>query len=159
SEKSMLAATRVFLFIALSAVLGLVACQSHQPVYRPVATDSFEQTLRVWRQARPGSAAKKLQHQQIIEAAENMLLMQRDDGGWPTGTHPLRQLTAAEREAFIAKKSVQDSSFRHHNVFPQVYYLSHVYLQTGDVRYRNAAREGLKWVMRHQFYNGGWPQQ
>ncbi len=148
---------RLILFLLGFVVLGLCACQTHDPIYRPVATDSFERTLAAWRRARPGGTAQVLPQQQIIEAAENMLLMQRADGGWPTSTHPLRRLSEAERQAFIANKGKNDSSFRHHNVFPQVFYLSHVYLQTGDVRYRNAARDGIKWVTGHQFYNGGWP--
>jgi len=145
--------------LLLIVFCALAGCQTHDPVYRPVATEDFDRTLASWRKTRGGHDIQPLSKQQIIEAAENMLLMQRADGGWPQSTHPLRHLNPDERERFLANKNRRDSNFRHHNGFPQVFYLSHVYLQTGDVRYRNSAREGIKWVVASQFYNGGWPRE
>ncbi|MBU2884228.1 pectate lyase [Gilvimarinus agarilyticus] len=141
--------------------LLLVGCTSHEPVYRPVSTAGFEQNLALWqtRAQSPNAPKKRYAADNILAVADNLLLMQRNNGGWPSGQHPFRPISDAERLQYLKDQNAKDASFRHHNIFPQIFYLSNVYLQTGDVRYRNAARKALKLVLASQIYNGGWTAQ
>lgn len=141
---------------ALLWVTLLAACAHDSPVYRPIATDDFAQSLERWNKRHPDRDITPYNATQILAVADNLLLMQRNNGGWPAHTNPFRRLSGDEKLRFLKDQNAADASFADNNVFAQIYYLSHVYLQTGDVQYRNAARRALQLVMSAQLYNGGW---
>lgn len=144
------------LVTGLFSALVLIGCTAHQPVYRPIATDAFAESLEQWSALHPDKRIEPHDRHQILAIADNLLLMQRNSGGWPANRNPFRKLSDDERLQFLKDQNAQDGSFANHTMFPQIFYLSHVYLQTGDVRYRNAARKGLRLVLAAQLYNGGW---
>ncbi|MDO3387704.1 pectate lyase [Gilvimarinus sp. SDUM040013] len=149
------------LSILLAALMGVVGCTAHEPVYREIPTANFASVVDFWHQQSGLSGAQKSQYPpaDILPVAENLLLMQRNNGGWPAYHNPFRRLSDTERLQYLKDQNAKDSSFRNYNIFPQVFYLSHVYLQTGDVRYRNAARRAIRLIMASQVYNGGWTLQ
>lgn len=146
--------TRTIAFVLL---LALSACSHQPPVYRPVATDGFERVLDFWQQTHPNENVDLYSQEQVLAIADNLLLMQRNSGGWPANINPFRKLSGDQRLQFLKDQNAQDASFANANIFPQIFYLSHVYLQTGDVRYRDSAKKAFRLVMTTQLYNGGWP--
>jgi PelA/Pel-15E family pectate lyase len=147
---------RIFSVVLLLTVAG---CAHRLPVYQPVATDNFNPLLAFWHSHHPGQSTPTYRRNQIIAIADNLLLMQRNNGGWPANINPFRVLSAADRLAFLKDKTRTDASFANANITPQIYYLSHVYLQTGDVRYRDGAKKAFRLVLGAQLYNGGWSQK
>ncbi|WP_157484922.1 pectate lyase [Gilvimarinus polysaccharolyticus] len=143
--------------IVLLFTLG--ACGHQPPVYRPVATDGFTRVLDFWQRSHGDQQVDLYDQNQILAIADNLLLMQRNNGGWPANLNPFRKLTAEQQQIFLQQQNAHDASFANGNIFPQIFYLSHVYLQTGDVRYRDSARKALRLVMSAQLYNGGWSQK
>lgn len=137
----------------------LGACSHQPPVYRPVATDGFTRVLDFWQRTHADQKVDLYSQDQILAIADNLLLMQRNNGGWPANLNPFRKLTGDQRLQFLKDQNARDASFANANIFPQIFYLSHVYLQTGDVRYRDSAKKALRLVMSTQLYNGGWSQQ
>ena len=144
---------------ALILLLILGACSHQPPVYRPVATDGFAQVLGFWQRTHPNETVDLYSQEQVLAIANNLLLMQRNSGGWPANINPFRKLSGDQRLQFLKDQNARDASFANANIFPQIFYLSHVYLQTGDVRYRDSAKKAFRLVMATQLYNGGWPQQ
>ena len=90
--------------------------------------------------------------------AENLLLQQRDHGGWIQNRDPLQFQDAAGREKLLAEKSRSEGSFDNRNVYTQVAYLAAAAEQLNEPRYRIAAERGLRYLLRHQLKEcGGWP--
>lgn len=146
---------------ALALLVLLSACASHEPVYRQIPTTGFSKVVGYWHQQMGVDTPDQPSYspQDILPIADNLLLMQRNNGGWPAYLNPFLVLSSDERLQYLKDQNAKDASFRHHNIFPQVFYLSHVYLQTGDVRYRNAARKAIRLILASQVYNGGWTLQ
>lgn len=142
----------------LVALLFVAGCSTQEPVYREIPTTGFAKGLAHWQSLRRGASSKPPLYaaDNIIAIADNLLLMQRNNGGWAAHQNPFRKLSRDERLQYLKDQNAKDASFRDYNIFPQIFYLSHVYLQTGDVRYRNAARKALRLVIASQLYNGGW---
>ncbi len=93
------------------------------------------------------------------DIAENVLLYQRDIGGWPKNIQMQNPLTEDEKDDLIALKSET------HNVttdngatFQEMTFLSKMYRQVPDERYKKAFLLGLDYILEAQYENGGWPQ-
>jgi PelA/Pel-15E family pectate lyase len=140
---------------SLLLLLTLGAC-ARSPVYTSIPMEDFGDAINHWVNRTRETDVGLYKPHQILEIADNILLYQRDNGGWPTNKHPARILTEEEKAQILADKSRLDGSFDNRNVYPQVEYLSWVYLQTGDIRYREGALNGLRYTLDKQYENGGW---
>lgn len=109
----------------------IMQAEKNQPVYRP---------------------------EQIREIAENILLFQRENGGWPKDYDMLAVLTDEQREKVRLSRASADTSFDNHNVFPQVEFLARAYQTTGEAKYREGAERGLDFILSAQYPSGGFPQ-
>lgn len=90
---------------------------------------------------------------------DNVLLYQQTTGGWPKNIYMPAELTAAEREeALKAKNDVNESTIDNKATTTEITYLSRLYLATGTEKYREAALEGIGYLLKSQYENGGWPQ-
>ena len=92
---------------------------------------------------------------QIVEIADQMIRYQNPDGGWPKDLDYLA-LVPEEEVRRLRGTSLNHSTFDNHTTFPQVEYLSQVYLQTGTPRFREAAARGLAYILAEQRPSGGW---
>ncbi|WP_111642215.1 pectate lyase [Marinimicrobium alkaliphilum] len=133
----------------------LSGCTMSQPIYSEIALDDFGDAIKHWEDQQRDDEAGHYDANQIIEIADNILLYQRANGGWPVNRHPTRKINEAERAQILAEKPFLDGSFDNRNTYPQVEYLSWVYLQTGDIRYRQGALDGLRFTLEAQYDNGG----
>lgn len=90
--------------------------------------------------------------------AENLLLLQRNHGGWVQNQDPLRVLDADARTRLLQDRALPEGSFDNRNVYTQVAYLAAAAEQLGEARYRAAALRGLSYLQQHQLPAcGGWP--
>ena len=90
---------------------------------------------------------------------EQVLLYQRVTGGWPKNIDMARPLTDEERAQVLADQQRRDDSTTDNNATnTQMTYLARLYQGTHDVRYRDAVRRGLEYLLSGQYANGGWPQ-
>jgi len=97
--------------------------------------------------------------EEITEIADNILLFQKVNGGWPKNYDMLAILTDKQKEA--VKKSVKDTStttFDNGTTHSQVEYLSKVYTATHDEKYKTGCLKGIDFILSAQYSNGGWPQ-
>ncbi len=124
--------------------------------FEPIPLDDFSDVIKHWHDQNVPSKKGYYQPQQIIEIANNLLLYQRENGGWPTNKDPLRVLSKEERAQLKAEYKALDSSLDNRNTYPQIRYLAAVYQQSKDKKYRDAAIRGLLYILDHQYANGGW---
>ena len=93
------------------------------------------------------------------EVAENVLLYQRNIGGWPKNIQMQKPLTPAEKQDLIALKTdLNEITTDNGATCQEMLFLSKMYAQVPDERYKNAFLSGLDYLLKAQYDNGGWPQ-
>ncbi|MDN3673186.1 pectate lyase [Flavobacterium branchiarum] len=94
---------------------------------------------------------------QII--AENVLLYQRNIGGWPKNIEMQKPLSDTEKQSLIALKSdLHDITTDNGATYQEMLFLAKMYKQKPDERYNKAFLSGLDYLLEAQYDNGGWPQ-
>ncbi|OJW20711.1 MAG: pectate lyase [Planctomycetales bacterium 71-10] len=150
--------TRTFL-LALAASVPAVALADD-----PIPTRGFGSASHHWRRLKlerfiePTLDQPAYRPEQFREIAANILLFQREDGGWPTNYDMTAILTPDQREAVAATRSRRDSSFDNGNVHSQVAYLARAYAREPEPAWRSACERGLDHMLAAQLPNGGFPQ-
>ncbi|MDR0745309.1 MAG: pectate lyase, partial [Mediterranea sp.] len=90
---------------------------------------------------------------------DQTLAFQRCTGGWPKNIDMARKMSDEELARVLEDKSRQnDSTIDNNATTMQMIYLARLYRQTGDVRYRDAFRLAVEYLLSGQYENGGWPQ-
>ncbi|WP_194765966.1 pectate lyase [Tamlana sp. I1] len=91
--------------------------------------------------------------------AENVLLYQRDIGGWPKNIQMQNPLNTTEKAALIKQKnSTKEVTTDNGATIQEMLYLSKMYRQIPDPRYKEAFLKGVQYLLEAQYNNGGWPQ-
>lgn len=98
-----------------------------------------------------------------IMKAENMLLWQRTNGGWPKEPHNDfsgydKVQTAAEILKATNEKNNTDTTIDNGHTVTEVRYLLTAYKATNNPEYLAAAARGIDFLFEMQYDNGGWPQ-
>lgn len=90
--------------------------------------------------------------------ADNMILFQRANGGWPKNYDMKAILTPEQVEKVAATKAILHTTFDNETTYTHIYYLAQVYTATKIEKYKEACLKGIQFVMDAQYANGGWPQ-
>ncbi len=123
----------------------------------PLSLSGFSDAIHHW-QNRHGSEYPRYTPEQVREIADNLLLLQRDHGGWAQNQDPLRIIAETERAGIVVDAGNPNGSFDNRNVYTQIAYLMGASERLGDERYRAAALKGLDYLLSNQFETcGGWP--
>ena len=91
--------------------------------------------------------------------AENILLYQRNNGGWPKNYDRDKKLNKNAKKVLLALKNRNDTTFDNGATHTEVRYLAKAFKKTGDPRYKEAALKGIEFMLDAQYANGGWPQR
>jgi PelA/Pel-15E family pectate lyase len=95
---------------------------------------------------------------EAIRIAENVLLYQRNTGGWSKNIDMARVLPADERAAIAADKTQTDSTIDNGATTTQIRFLARVYAATRRELFHEGVMKGLRYLLEAQYPNGGWPQ-
>ena len=91
--------------------------------------------------------------------AENVLLYQRDIGGWPKNTLMQKTLTVGEKAELLEMKADSKGCTTDNGAtFLEMTFLSKMYSQVKDERYKQAFLKALDYLLEAQYPSGGWPQ-
>lgn len=91
--------------------------------------------------------------------AENVLLYQRDIGGWPKNIQMQDELSDKQKKDLIAlKKTAVETTTDNGATSQEMLFMSRMYAQVKDERYRESFLKGLNYLLEAQYANGGWPQ-
>jgi PelA/Pel-15E family pectate lyase len=95
---------------------------------------------------------------EIIKIAENILLYQRSNGGWPKNYDMQAILTKKQADSLISTKNILHTTFDNSTTYTHIEYLAKVYSLYNVEKYKKACLKGINFVLSAQYQNGGWPQ-
>lgn len=100
---------------------------------------------------------------EAIRIAENVLLYQKDIGGWQKNTNMQLVLSQSVKDALLASKSSSsDCTIDNGAVWLELTYLSKVYAAIADnavkAEIKTGFLKGIQYLLEAQYDNGGWPQ-
>lgn len=95
---------------------------------------------------------------EITKIADNILLYQRDNGGWPKNYDMQAILTPEQVDSLLKTKDQHHTTFDNSTTYTHIEYLAKVYSLTQTLKYKDACQKGISFVLEAQYSNGGWPQ-
>ncbi len=95
--------------------------------------------------------------------AERMLVFQRSVGGWPKAVGEVKvdyqhPLDPAARAGTLDDKNRNDATIDNHATTREINYLVGAYARTHNPAYRASAEAGIRYLLKMQYANGGFPQ-
>ena len=107
----------------------------------------------------PEQGQKKYKKTAVRKIADNILLFQKNNGGWPKNYDMLAVLTSKQKEIILnSKDDLSVTTFDNDATHSHVEYLAKAYVITKDRRYKEACLKGIEFILKAQYPNGGWPQ-
>lgn len=153
------------LFLLLIFTIIQAQDESTGKHYKAIPLNEFESSVRHWYFIDDGEhIIKAVENQQrydsteITKIADNIILFQKNDGGWPKNYDMQAILTPEQYKIIEASKDDETSTFDNTTTYSHIRYLARVYEQTKIDKYKEAAIRGLKFTIEAQYDNGGWPQ-
>jgi PelA/Pel-15E family pectate lyase len=95
---------------------------------------------------------------EAIRIADNVLLYQRESGGWPKNIDMALVLSEQQKAEIAKQKSEDDSLIDNGATYTQMAYLAKVFNATKQARFKDSFINGLDYLLKAQYENGGWPQ-
>lgn len=146
-----------------SLLITLPGCQTNLAVNEHATEKTvpslvgFSDAIQHWKSANESDYARHTPDQ-TQKIADNILLLQRDHGGWVQNQDPQRIVIGADRSKLLKDKSKPSGSFDNRNVYTQIAYLMGAYELLGEQDHLEGARKGLNYLLAHQMETcGGWP--
>jgi PelA/Pel-15E family pectate lyase len=106
--------------------------------------------------ARPGRP--KYDPTELTKVADNVLLFQKSNGGWPKNYDIFAKLTADQEDSVRANRNELNTTYDNGSTYTQIAVLANVYTVTKVDKYKVGALKGLDYILKSQYKNGGWPQ-
>lgn len=94
----------------------------------------------------------------LVNIGDNILLFQKDNGGWPKNYDLFAILTDDQKDSVRAAHSETNTTYDNGSTYTEIAALAIVYHATKADKYKIAALKGLDYVLKSQYKNGGWPQ-
>jgi len=134
-------------------------------VFPPISMEPFGDSMRHWygihddgNIVNPVKNQPKYKESEITKIADNILLFQRDNGGWPKNYDMQAILTTAQIDSVVKAKNILHTTFDNSTTYTHVNYLAQVYILTHIEKYKDGCMKGIRFILSAQFANGGWPQ-
>lgn len=97
--------------------------------------------------------------EEAIRIADNLLLYQRDTGGWAKNVDMAVALSPQQKTELAKEKSLTDSTIDNGATYIQLNFLAKVITANKDhARFKDSFFKGLDYLFAAQYPNGGWPQ-
>lgn len=115
--------------------------------------------LKSWKKITESNDEKWFASEEAAKIAGNVLLYQRNIGGWPKNIEMQEAIPDAEKQKLQALKSdPHDCTTDNGATCQEMLFLAKVYKQHPDKKYEEAFLKGLDYLLEAQYDNGGWPQ-
>ena len=95
---------------------------------------------------------------EAIRIADNVLLYQRNTGGWPKNIDMATVLGESAVANIVRQKPETDSNIDNGATYTQLTFLARVYQAKKLERHKESFLKGLDYLLKAQYANGGWPQ-
>jgi pectinesterase len=90
--------------------------------------------------------------------AENVLMAQKQIGGWEKNKPYHHAFTESEKSHYLETKNEVGATFDNGSTITELKFLARMYAQTKEANYKLAFEKGLNDIFISQYGNGGWPQ-
>ncbi len=90
---------------------------------------------------------------------ENVLLYQRKSGGWPKNYDRKQKHSKEKRSEILQDRADNDATIDNGATHREIRILAEAFHQTRDPRFQQAALRGIRYLLKAQYDNGGWPQR
>ncbi|MFA9187090.1 pectate lyase [Flavobacterium sp. FBOR7N2.3] len=144
---------------------AFINAQSNKKDADFITTKPFGDSERHWYGIKdPNNLVDPVPNQQkypesdYTKIADNMILFQRANGGWPKNYDMKAILTPEQVEKVASTKAILHTTFDNETSYTHVYYLAQVYTATKIEKYKEACEKGIQFIIDAQYANGGWPQ-
>jgi PelA/Pel-15E family pectate lyase len=161
--KSTFSCKTILILLVLTSLAGKGVCQPQQ--YPAISLEPFGDSKRHWYGIRdesniinPKPGQPTFPETEITKIADNILLFQRDNGGWPKNYDMQAILTDEQKDSLLRTKSMTHTTFDNSTTYTHIDYLAQVYSLTQLDKYKVACLKGIQFVLDAQYKNGGWPQ-
>lgn len=112
-----------------------------------------------WKSITESKDEKWFASDEAAAIAENVLLYQRNIGGWPKNIQMQKPLTETEKANLKSLKSEsKDCTMDNGATTQEMLFLSKIYKQRPEKKYEEAFLKGVDYLLEAQYKNGGWPQ-
>src|SRR5215475_10544922 len=140
--------------------LSMPAGARHGTVFR-VSDEVLAQLLVAWKDCL-NQKHEWYAGEEATRIAENVLLYQRESGGWPKNIDMAVVLSERAKAEIAKEKGHDDSLIDNGATYTQMDYLARVFNATGlPIRkegFKESFIKGLDYLLKAQYENGGWPQ-
>ena len=130
-----------------------------------IDTSEFENSAHHWYDIKdtdkiidPLENQKKYSSKEFEKIADNILIFQKVNGGWPKNYDMQAILTLEQETAVIKSKKILNTCFDNSATFSHLNYLAKTFNFSKKEKYKIAFTEGIKFILSAQYDNGGWPQ-
>lgn len=139
---------KIFKILSLIIFCGIFgrASQAQKPILE-----------RSWSSVATGMPNEWYGSDESVRVAENVLLYQRNLGGWPKNTPFHLPLSETEKAKKLKEKSKEDAIFDNGATTTEMRFLAKMYAKTSNPDYKTAVENGLRFILKAQYENGGWP--
>lgn len=141
------------------------AAQSNKESKTSISTKPFSDGVNHWYHIKDKTnivnpIPNQPQHpeSEYTKIADNILYFQRDNGGWPKNYDMRAILTSGQIKDVVKTKSILHTTFDNATTYTHTYYLAHVYTLTKTEKYKLGCLNGIDFILKAQYSNGGWPQ-
>lgn len=110
-----------------------------------------------WKKVATGMPSEWYGSDESVRVAENVLLYQRNAGGWPKNIEKHKPLSEKEKTQLIKEKSEHDAIFDNSATTTEMRFLAKMYSKTRNISYKESFNRGLQFILDAQYDNGGWP--
>jgi len=154
------------LFICLLMISSVTCCSlSAQKKTTIIGVAGFRDSEHHWKDITdheqvimPAKNQQSYKQSQVQEIADNILLYQQPNGGWPKNYAMLAILTPEQKQVLLQHTDSNRTTFDNGATYSHIEYLAKAFSLTGNPQYKNAALNGIKFMLTAQYSNGGWPQ-
>jgi PelA/Pel-15E family pectate lyase len=133
--------------------------------YPAISVEPFGDSMRHWYGiADPSNIVNAVPNQpkykenEITHIADNILIYQRNNGGWPKNYDMTAILTPDQVNSLLKTKNLSHTTFDNSTTYTHIEYLAQVYTITHIAKYKKACEKGIRFCLAAQYANGGWPQ-
>jgi PelA/Pel-15E family pectate lyase len=155
---------KIIFIISIVCGINFPQSQSELQLIKSLLSE-FENSSRHWYEIKdtdkvilPEKNQKRYSDSDYIKIADNILLFQKLNGGWPKNYDMQAVLSSVQYSKILDSKSILNTCFDNSTTFSHINYLIEVFRLTKKEKYKNSILSGLTFLINSQYSNGGWPQ-
>ncbi len=156
---------KVYFFIFFTLFILQTFAQPKNSNFQYIDTAIFQDNVHHWfniadksKLIKPKKNQARYKPNELEAIANNILLYQKNNGGWPKNYDMQAILLKEQIDTLIAAKNDINTTFDNRTTFSHIECLSRIYYLHKNEQYKIAALKGLDFILQSQYTNGGWPQ-